>query len=225
MIAIRHCFSRLKFSGIASLLAIGILAGCGNPDSTQAPVSVVQQGSNACLVPHSPAVGDMSENDRELISAAAAGDARRVEQAIADGANVNANGTLKRTPLFAAAFCDRPKVAELLLDKGGQANAIDATGMTSLHAAVIVGGTDTEKVLIAKGADINIRDAAGRTPLHLAAATDQIAMVELLLERGANALARDRSGVTAASLASGNGHSKPAAIIRKWQEKQRALRK
>ena len=39
-------------------------------------------------------------------------------KALDEGANVNASGALKRTPLFTAAFCDRPEVVKLLLDKG-----------------------------------------------------------------------------------------------------------
>ena len=221
MMAIQHFSYRLP--GMVGLFGISLLAACGNPDSAEMPLAASQQTANTCQVPHSYS-GALSKNDEDLFSASAAGDVRRVELAIGEGANVNATAALKRTPLFAAAFCDRPEVAKLLIDKGSQVNVKDVNEMSSLHAAVIVGGVDTVKALIGKGADINIRDVADRTPLHVAAATDQIPMVELLLERGANALARDRGGATAASLASVNGHSKPGAIIRTWQEKQRAPR-
>jgi len=224
MIVIPNSSRRLKLTGLVSLFAISLLAACEKLDSNKVQAPVVQQSSNPCLVAHSYVAGESSKNDEELFSAAAAGDVRRVEQSIADGANVDAIGALKRTPLFAAAFCDRPAVATLLIDKGSQVNLKDANGMSSLHAAVIMGGADTAKVLVGKGADINIRDATGRTPLHVAAATDQTSMLELLLERGANAVARDRGGLTAASLALENGHAKPGAIILKWQEKQKALR-
>lgn len=210
--------------GIAGLLSISILAACGKPDATPAPVAAVHQSANTCVVPHAYVAGALSKNDEYLFEASAAGDVHRAQQAIDNGANVNATGSLKRTPLFAAAFCDRPAVAMLLIDKGSQVNAKDANGMSPLHAAVVIGGADTARVLIEKGADMNIRDPSGRTPLHVAAATDQMALVELLLERGADPVARDKGGLTATALASENGNAKPGTIIRKWREKQKASR-
>lgn len=224
MIATQNCLGTVSALRILSLSWISLLVACGNPDATETPVATVQQSANTCVVPHAYAVGELSKRDEDLFAASAEGDVHRVQQAIDDGANVNATGTLKRTPLFAAAFCDRPAVATLLIDKGSQVNEKDANGMSSLHAAVIVGGADTAKVLIEKGADINIRDSSGRTPLHVAAATDQLALVELLLVRGANVVARDRGGFTAAALASENGHANSGATIRKWKEKQKASR-
>lgn len=168
--------------------------------------------------------GKLGENDQELFSASAAGDVGRTEQSIAEGANVNVSGALKRTPLFTAAFCDHSEVVRLLIDKGGQQNVRDANGMSPLHAAVIIGGAETARMLITNGADIDIRNASGRTPLHLAAATNQISMVELLLERKANSAVRDRNGMTASSLGKDNGHSMPAVAIQKWREKQKTSR-
>lgn len=222
MIATPRFLCRVAFYYIVSLVGISLLAACGRSDSTKAPVTAVQEKSVACHVPHSYAAGELGKNDEELFAASEAGDVRRAEQAIGAGANVNAAGHLKRTPLFAVAFCDQPEMAKLLMANGSQVNVIDINGMSSLHAAVIVGGAETVKALIAGGADVNIRDTAGRTPLHVAAATDQVSIVELLLERGANALARDKNGITAAALASENGHPKLGATIRNWQKNARA---
>jgi hypothetical protein len=223
MHATRNLSGWVKVFGIASLFGL-MLTACGKRDETEAPVATVQQSAIICRVPHAYASGELSKYDEDLFAASAAGDVHRVEQSIDEGAHVNATGLLKRTPLFAAAFCDRPAVAAALIDKGSQVNVKDANGMAPLHAAVIIGGAGTVNILIGKGADINIRDPAGRTPLHVAAATGQIALVELLLERGTNAIARDRDGLTAASLASENGHAKLGATIRKWREKHMALR-
>ena len=209
--------------GLAGLFAVGLLAACGKPEPAATPVAS-QQSRSPCLTPRPNAQGTLSASDGELFSAAAAGDASRIEQSIDAGANVNANGALKRTPLFTAAFCDRPEVVKLLIVKGATQNTIDSNGMAPLHAAVIIGGVETAKVLLANGADVNLRDAAGRTPLHLAAATNQIPLLELLLEWKANATLRDKHGMTAAALAADNGHSTPGAVIGKWQKKQKASR-
>jgi hypothetical protein len=222
VIARQDLFDRLKLLGIASFFVVALLAACKPSDSTNVPVVAgVPANSSACVTPALYAAGTISKNDGELFSATVAGDVARVMQAIDAGANVNVTGSLKRTPLFAAAFCDRPGVAMALIEKGGHVDDKDADGMSPLHAAVIVGGIDTAKVLIAKGGDINIKDGAGHTPLHLAAATNQTPMVQMLLEKGANAMTRDKNGMNAASLALENGHKVPSIAIKDWQEKLR----
>ena len=224
MIATPGFHYRFAFLCIISLAGLGLLEACGRPDSTATPAPAVQDKRVTCQVPHSYVIGVLGKNDEELFSAVEDGDARRAERSIGEGANVNASGSLKRTPLFAAAFCDRPELAKLLIDKGGKVDDRDANGMSPLHAAVIVGGFDTAKILIANGANINIADGAGRTPLHLAAATNQSSMVLMLLERGANASTRDKKGMTAAALALDNGHKTPAAAIKDWQTNEKAAR-
>lgn len=223
MNATQNFACRLAGLGAAGVFAVGLLAACGKPEPAATPAAA-QQSRSPCLSPHSNVGGTLSASDEQLFSAAAAGDASRSEQSIGAGANVNASGALKRTPLLTAAFCDRPEVVKLLIVKGATQNSVDANGMSPLHAAVIIGGVETARVLVANGADVDIRDAAGRTPLHLAAATNQIPLVELLLEWKANATLRDKHGLTAAALAADNGHSMPGAVIGKWQKKQKASR-
>lgn len=222
MTAVKTYSSHLKSLSIASVVAIGLLTACADRGSSEAPLpSATERDAKASSATQFYAVGRLSKNDAELFAASGTGDILRVEKSIDAGGNVNATDFLKRTPLFAAAFCNHPEVANLLMDKGSDVNARDFLGMSPLHAAVIVGGEETAKALILRGANINILSAAGRTPLHSAAATNQMAMVELLLERGANAQVRDKDGITAASLASRNGHPTVAASIKKWQEKQK----
>lgn len=220
----RKSVSRYAFPGIAGLCAIGLLAACGKSESVATAPASAQQAKSPCLIPLVTASGELGKSDGELFSTAAAGDARGVEQSLEQGANVNAIGALKRTPLIVAAFCDHPELVKLLLDKGSRHDAVDSNGMSPLHAAVIIGGMETTKVLIAGGANVNDRDAAGRTALHVAAATNQVALVELLLASKVNTAARDKNGKTAAALADGNGHSMPGTLIRKWQEAHKAPR-
>jgi len=216
MYSTRKSAFRYALPGLAGLFAIGLLAACGKPETVETS-SAAKQAASPCLIPRTTANGELGEHDAALFSAAAAGDVGGAGESIEQGANLNANGALKRTPLFVAAFCDRPELAKFLLAKGARHDAADANGMSPLHAAVIVGGVETARLLIANGANVNGRDAAGRTPLHVAAATNQLSLVELLLEGKANAAMRDKSGMTAASLAAHNGHSTTASLIRKWR--------
>lgn len=221
MTAVKTFSAHLKSLSIVSVVAISILTACGERGSSEATLAPpTERGAKANSTTQFHVVGRLSKNDSELFAASGSGDVLRVEKSIDAGGNVNATDSLKRTPLFAAAFCNHPEVANLLIDKGSDVNARDITGMSSLHAAVIVGGKETAKALILRGANINILSAAGRTPLHSAAATNQMTMVELLLERGADAQVRDKDGITAATLASKNGHLTVAVRIKKWQEKQ-----
>lgn len=215
--------STLKSLFIVSMATISLLTGCGKHDSSKLPVDAATEKAAKANqdTPCFYAAGRPGKNDAELFIASAAGDVRRVEQAINAGGNVRATDSLKRTPLFAAVFCDHADVAIFLLDKGSDINARDFLGMSPLHAAVIAGGNEVAKTLILRGADVNSQSNTGRTPLHLAAATKQMALVELLMERGANGDMPDRNGITAAALASNNGHPAVVATIKEWQEKQK----
>lgn len=212
-------YPKILLVGVA---ALALLVACGEEDSSKAPsVSSTGRGVKANLNPPCTYVaGRTNKVDAELFDTTGKGDIQHLKQLIDAGRNVNATDSLKRTPLFVAAFCNRPEVENFLIDKGGAVNARDFLGMTPLHAAVLVGGSEAAKVLILKGANINIRNAAGFTPLRLAAATDQIAMVELLLEHEANVQAHDLDGIAAAALAAKNKYPLAVAAIHKSQEKQ-----
>jgi hypothetical protein len=117
---------RLASLGVAILLAVGLLAACGKPDPAATSAAASQKSRSPCLTPLTNIKGTLSASDGDLFSAAAAGDVNRAERSIDEGANVNASGALKRTPLFTAAFCDRPEVVKLLLDKGATQNSVDS---------------------------------------------------------------------------------------------------
>jgi len=213
---------RFACARVAVLCAIGLLAACGKPEPAQTAAGAAQQAPSPCVLPHLAPNAEFNANDKQLFAAVASGDLRAAAQALEAGANINATGALKRTPLFAAAFCDRPAMVSLLLENGAKHDVADANDMLPLHAAVVVGGVETARVLLANGANVNGKDAAGRTALHLAAATDQMPMVELLLAAKANTALRDKLAMTAAALAADNGHSKTASAIKQWQEHHKA---
>lgn len=213
-------------AGMAALVAVVMLAACGRHGAPEAGKSAVPDGvasadRQGCFIVH----GSPDANDAVLYTAAQTGDLAAVAQAVAAGAEVNVGDRLKRTPLFAATYCNRPQVAGLLIDRGGNVNAKDFDGMSPLHVAAITGGVNVAKVLLDKGADIDSRDADDRTPLLLAAATDEADMVSLLVARGANVGLRDKNGLTAAGLAAKNGHGSIAARLKEAQAAARAAGK
>lgn len=226
MTATRASSSRYKFRSLLIVAAIGVMTACGDRGSSQAPARSAAEGGRKedpaarCSV----AVGRLNKHDMELFTQSGTSDVAKVKQAIDAGGNVNVDDSLKRTPLFAAAFCNHPAVAKLLIDQGGDVNARDFLGMSPLHAAVVVGGGAVANELIAKGADMNVQTPSGFTPLHLAAATNQPAMVELLMERGADSQVTNKAGITAAKLAANYGYPAIATAIGKWEEKRKAAK-
>lgn len=105
--------------------------------------------------------------------------ARSVVRALEEcGANVNANGGVKRcTALHMAARRGNVEVAEALLECGADIEARDSLGETPLRRSVNCGKTQVAALLLKRGADLHSKGSRGLTPL-LAARTS--VMQELL---------------------------------------------
>ena len=74
-------------------------------------------------------------SDKDFLYLCMSGDARKVEEAIINGANVNAKGHNGDTALMQAARYGYVKVAELLLKYGADINAKANNGVTALECA------------------------------------------------------------------------------------------
>jgi ankyrin repeat protein len=102
------------------------------------------------------------------------------------GAEVNAAGSGRETPLYSA-VCRREStaLAELLLSKGADVSARNVQQNTPLHEAARIRGNEAMIILLlSKGADVNAGD--GFTPLHSAAAGGSAGNMQRLLARGAD---------------------------------------
>ena len=88
------------------------------------------------------------------------GDAKEIEEAILNAANVNAKDNVGRTALMSAAEHGHIEIAELLLKHGADVNAKANKGITALMSAARDGRTEVaevllaEEVVIAIGADV-----------------------------------------------------------------------
>jgi ankyrin repeat protein len=148
-----------------------------------------------------------------LHRAAERGDARRVTQLLAAGAQVNAqirsdeplSSDWGDTPLHLAALNGRAEVVKLLIARGADVNAANDRGATALHLAVehpaVIGQ------LLAAGAKIDAIDARGRTPLHWAALGSAQQGLAALLDHGASANVQDHEGQTPLHLAARAGNA------------------
>ena len=151
----------------------------------------------------------MNEKDKSLFDSITAHSAEGVDQAIREGANVNARELADNTPLHGAA--GQPLIVRRLLDHGGDPNAINADGRTPLHFSV--GSPETNRWdrmvvmrhLLDANADPNIADLQGYTPLHKAADIPRETSIPVnqLLGAGADPTARDAHGNTPLHYAAG----------------------
>jgi len=96
------------------------------------------------------------------------------------GAQIDANDGSGCTPLHYAAFCDRPRIAEVLLDLGARIDAADHKGQTPLHHAASDGHAGIIELLVSRGADVNVKDQQGRTPLNVLRWREDARLEELL---------------------------------------------
>ncbi|KAM7193221.1 ankyrin [Rhypophila sp. PSN 637] len=149
------------------------------------------------------------------------------------------------TALHVAAFADKPKPMEILLEHGGAnvsatfdgCRAIEwldhvpkhkrdkklwTTGITALHIAD--DSPACTALLLRYGADPNARDNYRRTPLHWAMTSGNVEVVRLLLEAGTNPDVVDDDGATPLSElvtrlecgASRQGHPEIARMLLEW---------
>ena len=145
----------------------------------------------------------MSDIDRQLLDAAWFGNLARVEQALQNGANLEATSYINtgKTPLHLAYHQGHLAVVEELVARGANLEATDNLGRTPLNWVCLLGNLAVVQDLVCRGANQEAADNWGRTPLHLACVQGNLAVVQELVARGANLEARDDDGKTPLHLA------------------------
>ena len=106
-----------------------------------------------------------SENVEALLTAAKAGDLKRVQVLLDAGTNVNGVNKNDETALHLAAESRNGKLTDLLLEAGANVNARNSYGRTPLWEAA--GGRELRIIerLIDAGADLNAKERIeGKTP-------------------------------------------------------------
>ena len=93
------------------------------------------------------------QGNSPLHNAAFAGDAKKVRELIAQGADVTLKNKYGKTPLHAASLGRCPDCLRALLDAGGKAivNASDSGKLTPLHYATQMGNLEIIKILLEVG--------------------------------------------------------------------------
>ncbi|MBA3954690.1 ankyrin repeat domain-containing protein [Candidatus Dependentiae bacterium] len=136
----------------------------------------------------------------ELTDAVAKKDRQKVQQLLAEGADVNEPKGTDWAPLYAAAAFADKEIAQLLLDKGADINGPIGTRPTPLFVATSHNNIEVAKLLIDKGADINKYDLFRTTPFHRAAEKGNKEIAQLLIYAGADPFIQNKEGKTALDL-------------------------
>jgi cytochrome c len=152
-----------------------------------------------------------SSSAAPLHDAAKEGDVEKIEELLAQGADINESSALA-TPLHFAIQRGHAKAAELLIKRGANVNATSTWG-TPLHSAAAAGLIDIARLLLERGADVNA-NWKGNVPLHIAARTGRTEIVLLLLDHGANINALTVHDEPALHLAIIQGHGDTADLLR-----------
>lgn len=117
----------------------------------------------------------------KLVQAIVDGDDAMLEQAIADGADVNADRS-GNTPLLLAASHGNVHAFKALLDAGANANQPNHYGLTPAHELAKRGLTELiERLAQNPMVMLSRNNKAGNTPAHMAASSGHIACLQALI--------------------------------------------
>ena len=139
------------------------------------------------------------------------GTVAEIRQALADGANPNAEIGVQGsdetdTALCSAAMLDNTEVLRLLLAAGAKVNTVARAGRTALMYARSAAAV---RILVEAGANLDVQDEDGQTALMSATAEG----ARVLLAAGANPKLKDKEGHDALWHARQSGHKDNAALI------------
>ena len=123
-----------------------------------------------------------------LLKAAKANDLSKVNEALAQNADVNAKDETGYTPLLWAVLNGNKDIVEALIKKKANVNEKTKEDETALMLATFLANQDLINVLLAAGADVNAKTNAERpiNALIIAGATGSNSIINKLIDSGAD---------------------------------------
>ena len=124
--------------------------------------------------------------NEQLISAVISGELSDVQEAIQNGAQVDAQNSMGCTGLHYAAELTNVEKTQYLLSQKASVKIVDKRGRTALYLAAREGSLAIVKMFVeGHQADINAKNDHGEAPLHVAATIGCTDVVAFLIECGA----------------------------------------
>jgi ankyrin repeat protein len=158
-------------------------------------------------------MSNVNESTSQLFDAIKSLNVDKVEEAIKNGADVNAKDYRNQTPMEYLMTFGSTEIAEVLIN-----HQAELKGALLEHAAYGRGGSKMTKLLLDAGADVNEKTYGGYTPLLIAAGRGYTDVVKVLLEAGADVFAVGESNTTAKNLAYSRGYSETAKLIAQYEK-------
>lgn len=193
------------------LAADGALVNAKDADGSSATLVACYWGKTEVrnvLLAHHPHLN--------IFEAAAAGAGKRVEQLLAEDAELvrgwSGDGF---TALHLAVFFGHTDVALALMAHGADVGAVSRNPMMvqPLHSAAAGNHIDICRALVERGADVNAVQQDGFTPLMSAAQNGNLELVQFFLTHGAERGAVATGGKTARDFAAEKGHDVVATLL------------
>lgn len=117
-----------------------------------------------------------------LLKAAAAGNADKVREQLAQGVDINSKDARGYTALHKAAYSGHVVIAKLLVDSGADLEATTNHGLTPLHFATLKGQHAIVGYLTEADADVTAKTRADATATDAAVKNGDVAMVNYLMD-------------------------------------------
>lgn len=130
----------------------------------------------------------------ELLTAARAGDATRLGEALERGANADAATEQGVSALMFAAASGHPDAVQVLLDAHALTDTRVGRGISALRIAIASGSADAARRLLVAGADRNDVDENGSRLLFAAAGNGDVALLDLFLAPGEDVNYKRKAG-------------------------------
>jgi ankyrin-2 len=151
-----------------------------------------------------------------LITAVMCGNAPKVREFLAQGADPNHKGPGRRKPIHWAAYFGRTELVKLFLDRGVSPDEPDGGYQRPLHLAASQGQVEVAKLLLQRGARMTLQadpKAGGPTPVHEAASEGQLEVLRVFLDHGAPVDVRSACGDTPLDWAAMDGQVATAQFL------------
>jgi ankyrin repeat protein len=187
--------------------------------STAGEISLIRPESTGAVQPTIlPKVSDQNRRslDMDLIAAAQQGDLEKVQQLMAQGADVHATDRSGRTALIAAAYQNHLAVAQVLIDAGADVNVQDNTQQSAYLIPTADGYLELLRLTLAAGADVHSTDSYNGTGLIRAADRGHVEIIRELLQTDINVNHVNRLGWTALleAIILGDGGPRHTEVVR-----------
>lgn len=137
-----------------------------------------------------------------------------VEEALAAGAEVNAQDSNGYTALMNATYARHASVVDFLLKYGAESKIKDPHGWSAMIWAVLLRDISLPDLLLKSGAEVDSKTNDEVTALMFAAREGNEKTVDLLLEHGANPCLVNLWGRKAYDMAAESGHEALAESLR-----------